>query len=293
MNILIVHGKDVDGNVEDLSKEARELGHNVTLASAVDLSGRIDGKGSRFYAKSDELDRQDIAFLRGLGRGTCERITKRIGVLTHLELSGVRVINPVDPLLNARNKYLTMCNLARAGVPVPSTFVTESALQAYRHARIMKKIVYKPIIGSMGYGSLRFEDPDLAYNAFQSLEMIARPMMVQEYVPSASRDIRVFVIGERVVAAMTRQAPPGGWKSNVSQGGRASPTSLSPKLSELAIKATKSLELEYSGVDIAEIPGNGGYCVLEVNASPSWQALRQTTSVNVPRELLLYALAKR
>ena len=116
--------------------------------------------------------------------------------------------------------------------------------------------------------------------------------MVQEYVPSASRDTRAFVIGERVVAAMTREAPPGGWKSNVSQGGRASPTSLSPELSELAIRATKALELEYSGVDVAEIPG-GGYCVLEVNASPSWQALRQTTSVNVPRELLLYALAKR
>jgi len=292
MNILIVHGKDIDGNVEDLSKEARELGHNMTLVSAVDLSGRVDGKGSRFYAKSEELDRQDIAFLRGLGRGTCERITKRIGVLSHLELSGVRVINPVDPLLNARNKYLTMCNLAHAGVPIPPTFVTESALQAYRNARVMKKIVYKPIIGSMGYGSLRFEDADLAYNAFQSLEMIGRPMMLQEYLPSASRDVRIFVIGQRVAAAMTRQAPPGGWKSNVSQGGRASPTSPSPELSELAIKATRALGLEYSGVDVAEMTGRG-YCVLEVNASPSWQALRRATSVNVPRELLLYALAKR
>jgi len=292
MNILIVHGKDVDGNIEDLSKEAREFGHNVTLVSAVDLSGRIDEKGSRFYAKSEELDRQDLAFLRGLGRGTCEKITKRIGVLTHLELSGVRVINPVDALLNARNKYLTMCNLARVGIPIPPTFVTESALQAYRSARIMKKIVYKPIIGSMGYGSLRFEDPDLAYNAFQSLEMIGRPMMVQEYLPSASRDTRIFVIGKRVAAAMTRQAPPGGWKSNVSQGGQVSPVVPGPELREMAIKATEALGLEYSGVDVAEIPGRG-YCVLEVNASPSWQALRQTTSVNVPRELLLYALGKR
>lgn len=74
MNILIVHGKDIDGNIEDLSKEARELGHNVTLVSAIDLSGHIDGERSGFYAKSEKLDRQDIAFLRGLGRGTCEKI---------------------------------------------------------------------------------------------------------------------------------------------------------------------------------------------------------------------------
>jgi len=291
MNILIVHGKDIDGNIEDLSKEARELGHNITLTSAADLSGRIDEKGSRFYAKSDELDRQDLVFLRGLGRGTCEKITKRIGVLTHLELSGAKVINPVGPLLNARNKYLTMCNLAHTGIPVPPTFVTESALQAYKNARIMKRTVYKPIIGSMGYGSLKFEDPDLAYNAFQSLEMIGRPMMVQQYIPSASRDTRVFVIGNRVAAAMIRQAPPGGWKSNVSQGGRGSPVVPSPQLSELAIKATEALGLQYSGVDVAETP-DGGHCVLEVNASPSWQALRQATSVNVPRELLMYALGK-
>jgi len=292
MNILIVHGKDIDGNIEDLSKEAGELGHKVMLVSAVDLSGHIDERGSKFYAKSVELETQDLVFLRGLGRGTCEKITKRIGVLTHLELSGVRVINPVGPLLNARNKYLTMCNLARAGIPIPPTFVTESALQAYRNARVMRRIVYKPIIGSMGYGSLKFEDPDLAYNAFQSLEMIGRPMMVQKYIPSASRDTRVFVIGQRVAAAMIRQAAPGEWKSNVSQGGRASPAAPSPELSELAIKATEALGLDYSGVDVAEIPDRG-YCVLEINASPSWQALRQTTSVNVPRELLLYALEKR
>jgi len=291
MNILIVHGKDIDGNIEDLSGEARGLGHNVTLVSAVDLSAYVDGEVSRFYAKNAQLEAQDLVLLRGLGRGTCERITKRIGVLSHLEHWGVRVINPVAALLNARNKYLTMCNLARAGISIPPTFITESALQAYRSARAMKKIVYKPIIGSMGYGSLKFEDPDLAYNAFQSLEMIGRPMMVQEYLPSASKDIRVFVIGQRAAAAMTRQAPPNGWKSNVSQGGRASPTSLVPELSELAIKSTEALGLEYSGVDVAEIPGKG-YCVLEVNASPSWQALRQTTSVNVPRELLLYALGK-
>lgn len=289
MNILIVHGKDVDGNIEDLAKEARELGHNVMLVSAIDLSGYIDERGSKFFAGSAELETPDLAFLRGLGRGTCERITKRIGVLTHLELSGVRVINPVGPLLNTRSKYLTMCSLARDGVPVPPTFVTESALQAYRSAKAMKKIVYKPIIGSMGYGSLKFEDPDLAYNAFQSLETIGRPMMVQEYIPSASRDTRLFVVGQRVVAAMTRQAPQGGWKSNISQGGVASSATPSPELGELAVRATEVLGLEYSGVDVADVPGKG-YVVLEVNASPSWQALRRTTSVNVPLALLRYAL---
>jgi len=291
LKIVIVHGKDIDANIQDLQEEAKKLGHDVTLVGAVDLSGHVGDRGSVFYAKGVELDSCDLAFLRGLGRGTCERITKRIGVLTQLELSGVRVINPVSPLLNARNKFLTMCNLARMSIPVPPTFMTESALQAYRAAKTMKQIVYKPIIGSMGYGSLKFEDPDLAYNAFQSLEMIGRPIMVQKYIPSANKDIRIFVIGENVTAAMAREAPPGKWKSNVSQGGKTSPIIPSNELRELSIKATKALGLEYSGVDVAEIPGQG-FCVLEVNASPSWQALKQTTSVNVAQELLLYALRR-
>ena len=156
---------------------------------------------------------------------------------------------------------------------------------------MMKQIVYKPIIGSMGYGSMKFEDPDLAYNAFQSLEMIGRPIMVQKYLPWASKDTRVFVIGQHVTAAMTREAPPGQWKSNVSQGGQTRPIVPNNELSELAIKATATLGLEYSGVDIVEIPDQG-YCVLEVNASPSWQALKQTTSINVAKELLLYALQR-
>jgi len=291
MNILIVHGKDIDRNIEDLTKEAKELGHNVTLVSAVDLSGYVSDKGPVFYASGTELDKQNLVFLRGLGRGTCERITKRIGVLTHLELSGAKVINPVEPLLNGRNKFLTMCNLARASIPVPPTLMTESALQAYKAAKMMKQVVYKPIIGSMGYGSMKFEDPDLAYNAFQSLEMMGRPIMVQKYIPSACKDTRVFVIGKRVVAAMAREAPPGKWKSNVSQGGKTSPATPTNELTELAVKATETLGLEYSGVDVAEVP-NQGYCVLEVNASPSWQALKQTTSVNIARELLLHALQK-
>jgi len=292
MNILIVHGKDIDGNIEDLAKEAKELGHDVTLVSAADLSGYVDGKGSTFYAKGIELAPQGLSFLRGLGRGTCEKITRRIGVLTQLELSGVRVINPVAPLLNARNKSLTMSNLARASISVPPTFITESALQAYKTARMMKQVVYKPIIGSMGYGSMKFEDPDLAYNAFQSLEMMGRPIMVQKYIPSANKDTRILVIGGRVAAAMIREAAPGKWKSNVSQGGKTSPTTPNSELSELAIKATEALGLEYSGVDVAEIPSQG-YCVLEVNASPSWQALKQTTTVNIARELLLYALKRQ
>lgn len=292
MKILIVHGKDVDRNIEDLRKEAEELGHIVTLVSAIDLSGYVDERSSTFYAKGDELERQDLVLLRGLGRGTCERITKRIGVLTQIELSGVKVVNPIGPLLNARNKFLTMCNLSRASISVPSTFMTESAMQAYKATRMMKKVVYKPIIGSMGYGSMKFEDVDLAYNAFQSLEMIGRPIMIQKYVPSANRDIRVFVIGQSVTATMTREAPPGKWKSNVSQGGKTAPTKPSSELSELAIKATRTLGLVYSGVDIVEVPKQG-LCILEVNASPSWQALKQTTPVNIARELLQYTLPKR
>jgi len=95
------------------------------------------------------------------------------------------------------------------------------------------------------------------------------------------------VIGDEVVAAVIREAKAGRWKTNVAQGGKAKKVKLQPELASVAVKATKALGLEYAGVDVAQVPDE--IYVLEVNCSPSFQALQKTTGVNIAEALIKHA----
>jgi len=178
--------------------------------------------------------------------------------------------------------------LARAELPIPRTYITEMAQWAYRASKGFKQAVYKPIIGSLGFGSMKFDHADLAYNAYTTLERLGQPLYVQEYMEKPGRDIRAFVLGERIIASIYRVSQPAGWKTNVAQGAQAKPIQLPPKLEKLAVKAVGSLGLLYAGVDILE--NEEKVVVLEVNGSPSWQGLQKATGVNVAEELVQYVI---
>jgi ribosomal protein S6--L-glutamate ligase len=198
------------------------------------------------------------------------------------------VINPVQAFRKARDKYLTMCVLAKAGLPILPTYVTEMAHWAYRASKGFRKVVYKPIVGSLGFGSMKFDDVDLAFNAYSQLERLGQPLYVQEYMEKPGRDIRAFIIGDRVAASICRTAQLTEWKTNVAQGAQPEPVQLSSKLEGLALKAVTSLGLMYAGVDILENEEKA--VVLEVNGSPSWQGIRKATGANITEELVQYAI---
>jgi len=290
MKVMVIYGRAPDKNANQLIKVSKELGYNTIPASIMDLSASIESDGSHFFIKDKEIPTLEVCFLRSLGPGTHEQLTRRINLLEHLELSGTFVMNPVYAFRRARDKYATMYTLAKAGLPIPETLITENALQAYRFAKRAMQIVHKPMIGSMGYGAMKFEDPDLAYNAFRLLERINQPIYVQKYLKKPGKDIRAFVVGNRVLAAIHRIAPQGQWKTNIAQGGKSEAFKLSPNLEKLAIKATKALKLEYAGVDLVET--EKGPVILEMNSSPSWQSLQQATGINVAERLVKYATEK-
>jgi ribosomal protein S6--L-glutamate ligase len=285
---MIVYGRGLDDNNKQLVKACKKLIAKVVLARVMDLSAYAGPDESRFWHGDKELSRVDLCFLRSLGSGSFEQMTKRLSMMEHLEISGALVVNPVLAFRKARNKYLTMCVLAKAGLPILPTYVTEMAHWAYRASRDFKQMVYKPIIGSLGFGSMKFDNADLAFNAYTTLERLGQPLYIQEYMEKPGRDIRAFVLGERVVAAIYRVAQPTKWKTNVAQGAQAKPIQLSSKLEKLAVKAAKSLGLLYAGVDILE--NEKRVVVLEVNGSPSWQGLLKATEVNVAEELVRYTL---
>jgi RimK family alpha-L-glutamate ligase len=148
-------------------------------------------------------------------------------------------------------------------------------------------VVVKPLFGSEGRGMVRVSDPDTAYRALRALELGRYVYYLQEFVPHGCEDIRAFVVGQQVVAAMVRQGQT--WKTNIAQGARAVPLSPDASLCALAGQAARAVGADYAGVDILAIPG-GDYTVIEVNGIPGWQGLQEVTHVDIADRIVEYAL---
>jgi len=286
MKVLVLYGKSQSANGIELEEAAARLGHESSSGSIIEVSSEISNEASRFWLGRKEITDVDVCFVRSFGPGTCEQLTRRISMIEHMELSGIKVVNPTYSFRRARDKYSTQYALSGAGLPIATTYTTESMERAYRRSREMGVSVYKPILSSMGKGSLKFDDPEIAYNAWKMLSRVGMPLIVQEYLENPGRDLRVFVVGDKVVATAFKYGAPGGWKTNVAQGGRMVDEPVPEEYLELGIKASEALGLIYSGVDIMETPR--GPVVLEANGSPGWQGIKKTTEVDIPEKIVQY-----
>jgi len=111
---------------------------------------------------------------------------------------------------------------------------------------------------------------------------------MQEFIPHGNRDIRAFVIGDRVVASMLRVGE--SWKTNIARGAKPKPYRLIPELEELCAKASKVVGCDYAGVDILQSEEDGRFYVTEVNSAPGWEGLQTVTKTNIAGLLTKYLL---
>lgn len=227
----------------------------------------------------------DAIIVRGLGRGlSVEKYLYRYAFLKTAESQGILVVNPTDALFTARDKFTSLRILHQHGIPVPSTVATENPSDVLREVERLRKAVLKPITGSLGLGSFMVDDTDTAYYVVNLLLTLNQPIYVQEYVDKKdNRDIRIFVVDEKVIASIYRKAPQGYWKTNIARGAKALPASPSSEILETALRAASVLGLIYAGIDIIEY--EGGHVVIEVNASPLWRGLQAATGVDPAKEL--------
>jgi len=287
LKLLILHGRSLSANSLELAETAERLGHEVLTGSILEASSWVSSSRSRFWVEGEEATDVDVCFVRSFGPGSCEQLTRRISMVEHMEVSGIRVVNPCYAFRRARDKYATQYVLAGAGLPVAETYTTEEMEMAYEWSRALGACVYKPILGSMGRGSLRFDDPDIAYNAWRMLSRLGQPLIVQEYLRNPGRDIRVFVVGDEVVGSAYKYGAEGEWKTNVAQGGRMVDEPMPEEILALGVEATRALGLDYAGVDIME--AERGPVILEVNGAPGWQALKAATGVDVAERIIRHA----
>ncbi len=254
------------------------------LASIMDEYGIRVMYGSEFGEFIDALIIRSLGFIT-----TLEQIFRRADVLKQLEFSGTLIINPIESMLKARDKYASIMTLKSVGIRVPPTAVVEDVFTAVEICRKWGDVVIKPMMGSMGYGSVRTSDPDMVFTIAKTWLTHGQPIYIQKYVPKPNRDIRVFVVGDNVLGGYYRYAPNGSWKTNIAQGARTERiTKLSDEVIDMALKSVKVLKLHYAGVDIGE--SEEGFTLFEVNAAPQWSGFVSTTGINPCESIAEYVI---
>jgi RimK family alpha-L-glutamate ligase len=269
-------------HTRELERAATERGHQAIVLPYEDLVAHVGPKAS-LRSRGTELDEADVVLARIIPSGSLEQIIFRVDALHRLEDRGVPVVNSPRTIERTVDKFWTSSLLEQCGIPTPETVVCESADEAVAAFRLMGDVIVKPLFGSMGLGMVRVDDEEMAFRVFRTIELIKGVFYLQRVIDHPGADIRAFVIGGRVLAAVERRAP--GWKTNLSRGGTARSISLSEQSAALAVRAAAAVGADYAGVDL--LPGNDGATyVLEVNGIPGWKGLQEASGVDVAGVLI-------
>jgi tetrahydromethanopterin:alpha-L-glutamate ligase len=273
-------------HVGDLRRAARGLRLDFEALPFSKLVGWVGASASRVEAGLIDLAGVHGVLVRMMPPGTLEQVVFRMDALHRLSARGVPVMNPPAAIEAAVDKYLALARLDGAGLPVPHTWAGEAAAAALDAFEVLGgDVVVKPLFGAEGRGLLRISDPALARRAFFTLERLGAVIYLQQYVPHPGHDLRVFVLGDRVLGAIRRFAAPGEWRTNVAQGGRAEACTLDAEAERLGLAAARAVGARMAGVDL--LPDREGrLLVIEVNAVPGWRALAPATGIDVASAVL-------
>jgi ribosomal protein S6--L-glutamate ligase len=273
-------------HVQDLLRAAPLVNVELTPVPFPTVTGRVGMGPPHLDAAGAALDAADGVLVRMMPPGSLEQVVFRMDALHRLVAAGVPVLNPPGAVEAAVDKYLATAKLAAAGLPVPPTWCGESAADARAAFDALGgDVVAKPLFGSEGRGLVRLTDRETAGRVLHALERVGAVLYLQRFVPNAGSDLRLFVLGDRVLGAIRRHAPPGDWRANVAVGGRAEAFAPEDSLVALALRAARAVGARVAGVDV--LPGDDGTpYVIEVNAVPGWRALAAATRTDVAAAIL-------
>ncbi len=210
-------------------------------------------------------------------------------VLRQFEMMGVYCLNTADAISRARDKLNSMQLMARDGIALPVTGFADKPGDIPDLIEMVggAPLVIKLLEGTQGIGVVLAETRTAAESVIEAFMGLNANILVQQYISEAKgADIRCFVVGNKVIAAMKRQAKAGAFRSNLHRGGTASAVKLSAAERRTALNAAKCMGLSVAGVDILQ--SKEGPVVMEVNSSPGLEGIEAATTVDVAGAILDY-----
>ncbi len=283
------------------------LSRNARLYSTRRMIEAIEARGHEAYVIDalkcymDITSQKPAIFYKGIPLLDVDAIIPRIGasvtryataVLRQFEMMGVYPINESVSIVRSRDKLRSLQLLSRKGVGLPTTGFAHSVSNTEDLINLVggTPLVIKLIEGTQGRGVVLAETRKAAESVIDAFHELDANFIVQEFIREASgSDVRCFVLGDKVIAAMQRTAREGEFRSNLHRGGSAEVTKLSKEERATAVQAAKAMGLNMAGVDI--LRSKRGPLVMEVNSSPGLEGIEKATHKNVA-ELIVQFIEK-
>jgi ribosomal protein S6--L-glutamate ligase len=272
-------------STQRLVEAARARGHSVRVLDPLRCYMKIEPEGFDLHYKGRVLTDYDAVMPR-IGASITRYGT---AVLRQFEMMNVYTPNCSDAILRARDKLRCHQLLAKQGIGLPTTVFGDNPDDTGDLLAMLGKPphVIKLNEGAQGAGVILTERVSSSRSVIEALRGLYASFLVQEFIAESNgSDVRCFVVGGRVVAAMRRKARAGEFRSNLHRGGSATKVVLSAAEIDTAIRAAKVMGLNVAGVDL--LRSKRGPLVLEVNSSPGLEGIESTTGVDVAGEVLDY-----
>ena len=269
-----------------IAEEAENLGHYVELIDHTRCSVKLgDGKPKIFLGEEDVTNEFDAIVPR---IGT--KVTRHgAAIVKQFEMNGIFSTARSLGITRARNKVRTLQIMARKGIPIPETLFSINPDNIGEQIRILggAPVIIKIQEGTQGMGVILAESKKSAKSIIDTFYKMDTSILLQRYVEEANgEDIRIIVVGNKVVASMKRSCEVGEFRSNVHRGGTTEAVEITQQEKSIALNATKYLGLGVSGVDLMR--SKNGPVLLEVNASPGLQGIEGATGVNVAKHIIQF-----
>ncbi|WP_417533911.1 30S ribosomal protein S6--L-glutamate ligase [Marinobacterium stanieri] len=261
-----------------LIEACKERGHEVKVIDALRCYMNINSDQPSIHFKGEDL----VGFDAIIPRIGASVTFYGCAVLRQFEMMGVYPVNESVAITRSRDKLRSLQLLSRKGIGMPVTGFASKPDDVKDLLEMVggAPVVIKLLEGTQGIGVVLAETRKAAESVIEAFMGLKANIMVQEYIKEAGgADIRCFVIGDRVIAAMKRQGAEGEFRSNLHRGGHASLVRITPQERKTAIDAAKAMGLGVAGVDL--LRSSRGPLVMEVNSSPGLEGIENATGKDI------------
>ena len=268
-----------------ICEAAKARGHSIDVVNTLRCYMNITSHRPELHYNGAKLEGYDAVIPR-IGASVTYY---GLAVLRQFEMMGVWPLNESVAIGRSRDKLRSMQLLARAGIGLPVTAFAHDPKQTTEVLKLVggAPVIIKLIEGTQGIGVVLGETESSAKSVIEAFRGANVNILVQEFIKEAEgSDIRAFVVGGKVIAAMQRQGAEGDFRSNLHRGGKASRVKITPEERSTAIRAAKTVGLNVCGVDM--LRSNHGPVVMEVNSSPGLEGMERATGVDVAGALIAF-----
>lgn len=285
MKIAILSSKPKLYSTARLIEAAEKRGHEVQVVNTLRCYMNMASNKSTIHYRGKELKHYDAVIPR-IGSS----ITfYGAAVVRQFEMMGVYSVNGSTGIVNARDKLRALQFLSQRGIGLPITGFAHAPDDIGDLIKMVggAPLVIKLVEGTQGIGVVLAETETAAESVIEAFLGMKANILVQEYIKEANgADLRCFVIGDKVIASMLRQAKPGGFRSNLHRGGKAQEIKLTALERETAILAAQTVGLQVAGVDM--LRSDRGPLVMEVNSSPGLEGIEHATKKDVASQIIKF-----